>query len=120
MNIETAEKILDASLLVGGGTFHFDGAPLDRKEGYVVAVANAKGAHQVPLDNPDTAAEAIVDIARRYNYEGCLIGLWVDSGTIYIDPVIVLTTERTAQLVGRYFEQQAIYDLAEGKAIDVV
>ncbi len=110
------EKIIDAVMRDGGGTFTSKGEKVERTHGY--AIARVEGTYyKIRLEDSDIASAAVASIAKRYPDD--YVGLWIDEGYIHIDPVVIEDFQEQALYLGKQYNQKAIYSFETGKAIEV-
>lgn len=103
----------------GGGTLHASTLdPIRPSSGWAVAIVPNDGSIQCDADN---AAAFMVGIARLHaDYPATpYIGTWVNDGTIYIDPVVILPDRESVIALARALGQLAVYNFATGEAEDV-
>ncbi len=113
MDKTTANRVIDAALRDGGGTFTNTGAALVSQTGYAVGLYPGTWVktHLVTL-----AAEIIVDMA--VIFPDAFVGIWIDDrSTIHIDPVTIVPDLEYALDLARANEQVGIYDFAKGQTI---
>lgn len=106
-----------------GATFNIN-TGIAPTEGYVVADGKNEVLVRGALGRPDgeirlgeSVRNFILDNADSFSLEGNFIGGWVDGGAIVLDVVQVVEARKDAVLLGLRRNQQAIYDLNEGKDI---
>lgn len=118
----------------GGCTFRISASGdlvlLPHTEGYMVscdASVHGIGEHKIRVDSATpvsvVAYEDIVLRAKRVleaAVDSYWVGLWVDGGYLYIDISIHVKDLGEAMRLGRKWGQQAIYDIAKGKSLEVV
>lgn len=72
---------------------------------------------------PDTDTATATDYARvgriirRVSRYSGIVGLWIDGGRLYIDPVTVTTSLDNAVMLGREYNEKAIFNLRDGDTI---
>lgn len=108
----------------GGGTFDGDMLlPLTIPQGYAVALP---GGQELQYRNAEIGPAGRREIARmaqavRDTFRPPYVGTWRDkvTGSVYVDPVVILPDLDSALILGRALHQKAIYDFAAQKEIDL-
>lgn len=115
----TAEKILTQFKTKGRHNFNKNGRAIKPKAiGYIVSQDKGIKVIDKPLAHLDFEAieqdlKALIKRVRATEF----IGLWLDSGIIYIDISRVIQSKENALKLAKEQNQKAIYDLKNKKTI---
>lgn len=114
-SLPIAAQLCARALANGGFTYRVADAA-HPTEGYVVSVAGRERRHSVL--SPHAIAEFMDDNADAFICHEACVGAWFnpDNQTWYLDVSAVVPTYTEAQRLGRINLQEAIFDLAQGKA----
>jgi SWIM zinc finger len=99
-----------------GGTYNLDLSPVSYNSGYYSSVAGYE--QQVSIDDfGESTLNAYLDAVE--GHPDYLLGAWVDDGLVYLDLTKHIPDRSTAIEFGVYNKQQAIWDIAMNKAINL-
>lgn len=112
MDKQTANRIVDAAMRDGGGTFSPTGEAVFPESGYAVGVSPGTWfkTHSVTQ-----ASEAVREMSLIM--PDVHVGIWLDRSFIHIDPVVIVSDFDEAVSLGRNKLQVGIYDFAKGQTI---
>jgi len=113
-NFEMAESLLQYTAAHGGCTFLFK-FPSNPITGYVVG--NGKLGGKFTQYPPSAYIAQMMQHFARLGYDG--LGTWVDGGTLYIDPILHVSTESEAHLYATLWDEIAYYDCAKDESVTV-
>lgn len=112
MTPEIADAIISITMTRGGGTFDRRGALIEREKGFVVGLHNGTWV----IMEPSESESAYGHFKSLLGYfPGDFIGTWLNNGKIYIDPVRIYDNRESAEQMGRYLGQKAIYSFESGE-----
>lgn len=104
MNNATIKKIIKN----GGATLDASGRSVSFSSGYQVSRRDCSA---IPVDRVNAITRAVVKLFRELT-PGDFVGLWVDSGKMYIDVSVHVKKREHAERLGRALSQISIRDWA--------
>lgn len=119
MSLSLATALLDAALVVGGGTFTKDVSDIEeRAKGFVVGgKVPSLILGGVKLNYGPATAEQVA--AWLADNPADFYGSWASDGLVYIDAVDILADEFDAIVLGKERGEKAIWDNANAREIDL-
>lgn len=97
------------------------GATINPKTGQEVTAGYAVGGirefkfYDARLGQLEDITEACKKI--RADHKTCMLGFWMDGGTLYVDAIKICETQAQAEAIGNHFDEIAIYDLKNKREI---
>lgn len=104
---------IDSILTAGGCTLNSNGEAVAFPSGYQVS---KKDCYKLATEQKDRIKKAVSGLLSRIK-SGEFVGVWVDSGFVYIDISERIHNLKTALRVGKSRKQLSIYDWAADNCI---
>lgn len=112
---DAARAAMTRTLIDGGGTFDREtGEPVQPATGYAVGLPGG-----TKVDGRETNLAVLSTAIRRVSRDSRapFVGTWFDTGTAYIDPVVILPDRESALILARALGELAIWDFSAGAEV---
>ena len=106
----------------GGSSFSQTGQNLSGQAGFAVSISkDTEQILQSPPTTQDILAYQTLSNVRQIliSTPAAFVGTWQDKGQHYLDVSIFVVSKHEALTLGKTYQQQAVFDLAQGEAITV-